>query len=141
MEARIDASLIAQRSPAILGGIFATVALLLAAIGTYGVLAYAVSQRRREIGVRMALGALPGQILVQFLRLGATLLAIGLALGVGGAWIAGRYLQSQLFGVSAFHGGVLLTTAGVMLAVVLLASVLPSRRAARVSPMDALRDE
>jgi predicted permease len=141
MQALIDQSLIGRRSPAILAAIFAGSALLLAAIGTYGVLAYAVSQRRREIGVRMALGALPRQILTQFLRLGATLFLLGLALGIGGAWIAGRFMQSQLFGVGANHGGAVAGAAGVMLVVVLLATLLPSHRAARVNPIDALREE
>jgi ABC-type antimicrobial peptide transport system permease subunit len=141
MQARIDDSLIARRSPAILAGIFAMVALLLAAIGTYGVLAYAVGQRRREIGVRMALGALPRQILAQFLSLGARLLVFGIALGVAGTWAAGRAMQSVLFGVGAVHPGVLTATAGVMLGVVFFAMFLPSRRAARLSPIDALRAE
>ena len=139
MQARIDDSLIARRSPAILAGIFAAVALLLAAIGTYGVLAYAVSQRRREIGVRMALGARPQQILAQFLGLGARLLLAGVALGILGTWAAGRAMQSVLFGVGALHPGVLAVTAGVMLGVVFFALFLPSRRAARVNPIDALR--
>lgn len=141
MQARIDESLIARRSPAILAGIFAAAALLLAAIGTYGVLAYAVSQRRREIGVRMALGALPQQILAQFLGLGARLLVVGLSLGVLGAWVAGRAMQSLLFGVGGLPVGLLAITAGVMLGVVFLAMFLPSRRAARVNPIDALRSE
>jgi ABC-type antimicrobial peptide transport system permease subunit len=139
MQARIDDSLVARRSPAILAGIFAAVALLLAAIGTYGVLAYAVSQRRREIGVRMALGALPQQILAQFLGLGARLLLAGVALGILGTWFAGRAMQSVLFGVGALHPGVLAATATVMLGVVFFALFLPSRRAARVNPIDALR--
>jgi ABC-type antimicrobial peptide transport system permease subunit len=141
MQARIDESLIARRSPAIVAGIFAAAALLLAAIGTYGVLAYAVSQRRREIGVRMALGALPQQILAQFLGLGARLLVVGLSLGVLGAWVAGRAMQSLLFGVGGLPVGLLAITAGVMLGVVFLAMFLPSRRAARVNPIDALRSE
>lgn len=141
MQVRIDESLVARRSPAILAGIFAGVALLLAAVGTYGVLAYAVSQRRREIGVRMALGALPQQVLAQFLGLGARLLVAGLAIGVVGAWLVGRAMQSVLFGVGAVHLGVLTATGGVMLVVVLLAVYLPSRRAAQVSPLEALRDE
>jgi ABC-type antimicrobial peptide transport system permease subunit len=141
MQARIDDSLIARRSPAILAGIFALVALALAAIGTYGVLAYAVSQRRREIGVRMALGALPKQILAQFLNLGARLLICGIVLGVLGTWAAGRAMQSVLFGVGALQPGVLAATAGVMLGVVFFAMFLPSRRAARVNPLDALRAE
>ena len=139
MQARIDDSLIARRSPAVLAGIFATAALLLAAIGTYGVLAYAVSHRRREIGVRMALGALPQQILAQFLGLGARLLGLGLTLGVLGTWAAGRAMQSVLFGVGGLPPGILAATAAVMLAVVFFAMFLPSRRAACVNPVDALR--
>ena len=141
MQARIDESLVLRRSPALLAGIFAAVALLLAAVGTYGVLAYAVTQRRREIGVRMALGALPAQVLTQFLGLGGQLLAGGLVLGLAGAWAAGRTMQGMLFGVTALHAGVLATTAAVMVAAVFLASLLPSRRAARVSPTEALRDD
>jgi ABC-type antimicrobial peptide transport system permease subunit len=141
MRVRIDDSLIARRSPAVLAGIFAAVALLLAAIGTYGVLAYAVSQRRREIGVRMALGALPQQILALFLGLGAKLVVAGLALGVLFAWAAGRAMQTVLFGVGTWNLGVLAGTAGVMLAVVFFAMFLPARRAARVNPIDALRAE
>jgi predicted permease len=136
MQARIDESLVARRSPAILAIIFAVVALLLAAIGTY-----AVSQRQREIGVRMALGALPKQVLAQFLSLGAKLLAIGIALGVLGAWAAGHAMQSVLFGVGALHLGILAATAGIMLGVVFFAMLLPSLRAARINPLDALRAE
>ncbi|MES1167768.1 MAG: FtsX-like permease family protein, partial [Oleiharenicola lentus] len=98
MQAWIDESMLARRSPALLAGIFAAVALLLAAVGTYGVLAYAVNQRRREIGVRMALGALPSQVLAQFLGLGARLLLVGIVLGVFGAWAVGRAMQNVLFG-------------------------------------------
>lgn len=141
MQTRIDDSLIARRSPAILAAIFAGVALLLAAIGTYGALAYSVGQRRREIGVRMALGALPQQILSQFFRLGIKLLLVGLALGGIGAWLTGRAMQHVLFGVSALHAGILAATFATMTGVVLLAVLLPCRRASRVNPIDALRDD
>jgi predicted permease len=141
MQAWIEESLVARRSPAVLAAVFAGVALVLAAIGTYGVLAYAVNQRRREIGVRMALGAQPGQVLGQFLGLGVRLLAAGTALGVLGAWAVGRAMKSQLFGVDALHAGVLGVTAAVMLVVVLAATFLPSHRASRVSPIEALRED
>jgi predicted permease len=141
MQTRIDDSLIARRSPAILAGIFAVVALLLAAIGTYGVLAYAVNQRQREIGVRMALGALPKQILALFLGLGARLLLIGIVLGALGAWLTGRAMQGMLFGVGAWNPGIFAVAAGVMVGVVFFALFIPARRAARVSPIDALRAE
>ena len=107
MQGRIDDSLVARRSPAVLAMVFSGVALVLASVGTYGLLAYAVSQRRREIGVRMALGAQPGRILRQFLGLGGTLLAVGLTLGIFLAWLSGRAMQSVLFGVGSFDAGVL----------------------------------
>jgi predicted permease len=141
LQERIDDSLVARRSPAMLVAIFASVALLLAAIGTYGVLAYAVNQRRREIGVRMALGALPSQVFQQFLGLGARLLLVGVGLGLIGAWAAGWAMRGLLFDVQAFHAGIATATAGVMVMVVLLATLLPSQRAARVSPIEALRDD
>ena len=99
MEARIADSLVARRSPALLAGLFAGIALLLTAIGTYGVLSYAVAQRRREIGLRMALGARPEQVRVQFLSLALRLLAAGTVLGVLGAWLTGRAMQAVLFQV------------------------------------------
>lgn len=137
----VDDSLVARRSPAMLAGIFASVALLLAAVGTYGVLAYAVNQRRREIGVRMALGASPGGVLRQFLGLGARLLIAGTVLGGAGAWATGALMRGMLFGMSGFHAGVAAGTAGLMAAVVLAATLVPSQRAARVSPIEALRDD
>ena len=141
MEMRIADSLVARRSPALLTGIFATVALLLAAVGTYGVLSYAVAQRRREIGVRMALGALPRDIGGQFLALGLRLLAAGTILGAIGAWAAGRIMQGVLFSVPAFPVAMLAGTCVIMTTVSLLACWLPARRAARVDPMEALRYE
>ncbi|MBA2742792.1 MAG: FtsX-like permease family protein, partial [Chthoniobacterales bacterium] len=141
METRIADSLIARRSPALLAGIFAGVALLLAAIGTYGVLSYAVAQRRREIGIRMALGAQTKQIRAQFLSLGLRLLIAGTILGLIGAWLAGRAMQSVLFDVPTLPVATLLGTALVMTAVSLVACLIPARRAARVDPMIALRAE
>jgi predicted permease len=141
METRIDDSLIARRSPAMLAGIFAGVALLLAAIGTYGVLSYAVAQRTREIGIRMALGAQRGQIGTQFLSLGLRLLAAGTILGLIGAWLAGRAMRSVLFDTPTLPLAILLGTALVMTAVSLVACLIPARRATKVDPMVALRTE
>jgi len=141
MEIQIGETLATRRSPALLTGIFAAVALLLAAVGTYGVLSFAVSQRTREIGIRMALGALPRQVLAGILGTGTKLLLIGLALGLVGAVAAGRAIQSVLFGVGGFQIGVFAAAAAVMMLVVLLACYLPARRAAQVDPMEALRCE
>ncbi|MDQ6621959.1 MAG: ABC transporter permease [Verrucomicrobiota bacterium] len=141
MDARVDESLMARRSPALLAAIFAGVALLLAAIGTYGVLSYAVAQRRREIGIRMALGAQRGQISAQFLSLGLRLLAAGTVLGVIGAWMAGRAMRSILFDVPALPIAALLGTALVLGVVSLGACLIPARCASLVNPIEALRSE
>ncbi|HET6319216.1 MAG TPA: FtsX-like permease family protein, partial [Chloroflexota bacterium] len=140
METRIDQSLLARRSPAMLAAVFAAVALLLTAIGTYGVLSYAVTQRRREIALRMALGARPDQVRGQFVRLAARLLLAGMALGLAGAWMTGRAMQGILFHVPPVQASVLALTAGVMAVVCLLACLLPSHRAARISPSEALAE-
>jgi hypothetical protein len=141
MDGRIADSLIARRSPALLAAFFAGVALLLAAVGTYGVLSYAVAQRRREIGVRLALGAQPREIGGAFLRLGLSFLAAGTLLGGAGAWAAGRVMQRILFDVPALHLPTLLVTAVTMGVVALLASLIPARRAAGVDPMIAMAAE
>ncbi len=137
----VDESLKGRRSPMLLAAIFAGVALVLAAIGIYGVLAYAVAQRRREIGVRMALGALPSQVRMQFLSIGARFVAVGSAIGAAGGWFTGRAMQSQLFGVGPVQPGVFIATAAVLALVAMAACLLPAVRAARVPPMEALRSD
>ena len=104
-------------------------------------LSYAVAQRTREIGIRMALGAQRGQIGAQFLSLGLRLLVAGTIIGLLGAWFAGRAMQSVLFGVPALHLATLLGTALLLGAVSLIACLIPARRAAKVDPMIALRAE
>ena len=141
MQMRIADSMVVRRSPVFLAAIFAAIALLLAAIGTYGVLAFAVSQRRREIGVRMAVGAQPGQISVHFLYMGLRLLAAGLVLGLGGAWAAGRAMRSMLFHMPSMPLPIITLAVLIIGLVCLLACWLPARRAARIDPMQALRYE
>ena len=140
METRIADSLVARRSPALLAGLFSGVAVLLAAIGTYGVLGFAVAQRRREIALRMALGARPEQVRGQFVSLGLRLLAAGTVLGVIGAMLTGRAMQTVLFHVPALPVGTLAATAGIMGVVSLVACLLPAHRAARISPTEALSE-
>jgi len=141
MDTRIADSLIAHRSPALLAGLFSGIALLLTSIGTYGVLSYAVAQRRREIGLRMALGAQPGQIRSEFFYLSLRLLAGGVILGVIGAWLTGQAMQAVLFHVPAFNPAILAGAVFVMALVSLIACLLPSQRAARISPMETLAEE
>src|SRR5436305_5287236 len=141
METRIADSLVARRSPALLAVLFSGIAMLLTAVGTYGVLSYAVTQRRREVGLRMALGARPEQVRGQFLSLALRLLAAGTALGVLGAWLTGKAMQAVLFQVPPLHVATLAVTAGLLGAVSLIACLLPAHRAARVSPMLLLRGE
>jgi len=121
--------------------VFAGVAFALAVIGIYGVLAWAVSQRVNEIGVRMALGARAADIGRMVLRQGGRLIAIGLAFGVCGAIALGRVLSSQLDRVGSFDPTVLALTVAGLGGAALLASWLPARRASRVDPMNALRSE
>ena len=139
MSARIDDTLIARRSPAILAGVFALVALLLSGVGTYGVLSYAVSQRQREIGIRMALGAHPKQIRNQFLSIGVRLLAAGTAIGIVGALLSGRAMQAILYDVSAVQVPMLAGSLLIMGAVALTACLKPAARAAKLDPVVALR--
>ena len=141
MATRVDDSLTGRRLPLLLAGIFAGMALVLAAVGIYGVLAYSVTQRQREIGVRMALGAQPQQILEQFLGLGARLLAIGLPLGLIGAWLVGRAMAGLLFGIGPANPVVLGGTAVILAVAAMLACLFPARRAAKVDPSVALRAE
>lgn len=141
MDDRITDSLVARRSPALLAELFSGIALLLTGIGTYGVLSYAVAQRSREIGVRMALGARPGQIRSQFLTLSLRLLAVGTVFGGIGAWLTGKAMQTVLFHVPALSMSALGGAVGILAAVSLVACLLPAQRAARISPMQALAEQ
>ena len=141
MQALVDRSIWDRRLYGTMFTLFASIALLLAAIGVYGVVAYAVAQRTREIGVRVALGAEQRDVLRLVVGRGLGLTAAGLALGVLGAAGFTRVLRSQLYGVGPFDPLSFALTALLLVAVALLASYLPARRATRVDPMVALRHE
>jgi putative ABC transport system permease protein len=139
MEQMVANSVARQRFYAVMLSVFAAVAGVLAAIGIYGVLAYAVVQRTQEIGIRMALGAQRQQVMSLILRRGLVLAAIGITIGVGGAIAGAKYLQSMLFGIEPRDPGTFVAVALSFAAVAILASYLPARRATRVDPMVALR--
>jgi len=120
---------------------FAALALALAAVGIYGVIAFSVSQRAHEIGIRIALGAGRERVIRMILREGVILAGVGLLLGFAGAYFVGRAMQSTLFGVGAVDLGAVAAVGAVLLIAALLASYLPARRAASIDPMRTLRTE
>jgi predicted permease len=139
LDAQIGASLLPQRIAAGLLGAFGVVALLLAAVGLYGVVAFAVAQRTREIGIRVALGAQSGEVLGLMLRQGMKLAALGLLIGLPLAAGSGKLLSSFLLGAGAADPFVFVVAALALGAVTAIASYIPARRASRVDPMVALR--
>jgi putative ABC transport system permease protein len=135
------ASIATQRFAGLLLGLFAATAALLAGVGIYGVMTYAVARRRREMGVRLALGASPASLFALVVRRGAALTAVGIALGMGGAIAVGRLMQTLLFGISPADAATFVTVPLVLGAVALAACALPARRASRIEPLEALRTE
>jgi len=130
-----------QQFLSLLVGSFAGLAVLLAAVGIYGVLSYMVTERTREIGIRISLGASRSRVLGQVILDGMRLAAVGFALGIVGALAAGRVLGSLLHEVKPGDPAIFLVTAGFLASVAMLACYLPARRAARLDPMTALRYE
>ena len=141
MERIVADSIAPSRFNAMLVALFAVLALTLAAVGIYGVMSYAVAQRTPEIGVRLALGAGQRQIFRLVVGESLKLAAIGLGIGLAGAFLVGRALQRLLYGVGAADAGTFAATAAVLVSVAFLASYLPARRAMRIDPMVALRVE
>jgi putative ABC transport system permease protein len=139
MEAVVRDTFARQRFSALLFGGFSLASLLLAAVGIYGVLAYSVTERTREIGVRVALGAAPGRILTLVLGSGMRVVLVGALVGMGGALALAGLLQSLLFGVKPHDPATFAAVPAMLIAVALFASYLPARRASRLAPVDALR--
>jgi ABC-type antimicrobial peptide transport system permease subunit len=139
MEQRVNESLARRRFSMMLLGVFASVALALATIGIYGVMAYLVNQGTRELGIRIALGASPRNILSLVVRQGMVLAFFGVAIGLAAAFLLVRLIRSLLFGVEVTDP---ITFAGISLLlamITLLACYIPARRAARIDPMISLR--
>ena len=141
MQARLDEFYAPRRFNLLIFGVFAIVALLLAAVGLYGVLAYMVTQRTHEIGIRLALGAQTHDVLWLIVRQGLALTLIGVALGLGGAWALTRVLQNLLYDVSATDPATFAGIALLLLSVACVASFIPAWRATKVDPSVALRHE
>ena len=133
-------SLASRRSPMVLLTLFGAVALVLSAIGIYGVLAFGVAQRSRELGIRQALGADRRAILSLVLKQGMRTAGLGVAIGLAGAVALTRYLQTLLFGVGAHDASVYAAVTALLFAVAMAACYVPARRATSVNPTDALRD-
>ncbi len=140
MEQIVYERLAFDRFQAVLFGAFAGVALVLAALGIYGVMSFTVVQRTHEIGLRMALGAGRDQVLRQVLREGLATALVGIAIGTVGAYMVGRAMRGMLFGVGAIDPLAFAIVAGLLLGASILACFIPAMRAASVDPMTALRD-
>jgi ABC-type antimicrobial peptide transport system permease subunit len=141
LEQRVVQTIAASRSLMLLFSGFAVLALVLASVGIYGIVSYSVSQRTREIGIRMALGARGVDVLRMVLKNGMTLVVAGVAIGVAGALALTRFLTTMLFGVTATDTTTFLSVSVVLAAVALIACLIPARRATKVNPLEALRCE
>jgi putative ABC transport system permease protein len=141
MEEVVSKSVVQPRFLALLLATFSGIALFLAAIGIYGVMAYSVTQRTQEIGVRMALGARPRHVLRLVFKQGLGMLVIGTLIGLAGAFALTRLMRTLLFEVTATDPLTYVSVIGLLILVALLACYIPARRAAKVDPLVALRYE
>ena len=141
LDQRVMETIAASRSLMLLFSGFALLALVLASVGIYGIVSYAVSQRTREIGIRMALGARAGDVLRLILRNGMTLVVAGVAIGIAGALALTRFLTTMLFGVTPTDTSTFIVVSLALVGVALIACLVPALRATKVSPLEALRYE
>jgi putative ABC transport system permease protein len=141
MQDRLEHSLARRRFSSTMLGAFAIFALVLASVGVYGVMSYLVTQSRHDIGLRVALGARPSDIIGLVVRQGMCLAAAGIAAGLAGAGVLTRLMSSLLFGIRATDAATFVFVAMLLAATALLATVIPAFRATRVDPMVALREE
>ena len=139
LSSSVDDALVRERMSAALATLFGAIALGLAAVGLYGVMLYQVAERTTEIGIRVALGARPATVMWLVLRQSLIVAAIGLGAGIPLAILAGRAVQSQLYGVAPYDVAALVAAAALLVAVTIVASLIPARRAVRVDPISALR--
>jgi putative ABC transport system permease protein len=138
---RIDEVSAVSRSLMLLFTAFALVAMVLGAVGIYGIISYSVTQRTHEIGIRMALGARAGNVLSLIMKNGLTLVLAGIVIGVGGAFALTRFMTSLLFGVTPTDGVTFVVVSFVFFVISIVASLIPAVRATRVDPLVALRYE
>jgi len=141
MDEWVNQSTASRRFDSVLFGSFGVLALILAAAGLYGTLLYSVGQQRRELGIRMALGADRGSVERRIVAKGLTLAALGSMVGLGGAWATGRFLESRLYNLAPTDPTTLIAAVTVLLLVAALSSWLPARRAGRTDPLETLKVE
>jgi ABC-type antimicrobial peptide transport system permease subunit len=137
----LDQVLARERLVAALSGLFGTVALFLVGIGLYGLVSHSVIRRRKEIGIRIALGARSATVLGQVVGDTLRLAFAGMAVGLPVAWVAGRFVSSELYGIPPYDPASFVTSIVIILALVTMASLLPAKRAAAIDPLVALRQE
>ena len=141
LEAQLDETLLTDRLIALLSAGFGLLATLLASIGLYGVMAFVVARRKKELGIRLALGAQPGGVIWLVMREVLLLLAIGLAVGIPAALGLGRYVSSQLYGIEPRDPWIAVSTVVLLTVVSAAAGLIPAHRASRIDPILALRYE
>jgi ABC-type antimicrobial peptide transport system permease subunit len=141
LESQVDDSLVQERLLASLSALFGVLALTLAAVGLAGLVSYSVSRRRSELGIRAALGATPGGLVLLILRDVAIVTSVGLVLGAVGGLASGRFVGSLLYGLSAGDLETLLVSAAALAVVAVVAGFVPARRAGRVEAMECLRTD